>query len=109
MSVRLRRSPSISVPRRPDHHHEVTQPAARRASVPATAVVPLRLFLGGAFLYAGFDKLLDPGFFDAANPSSIQAQMLAFARVSPIAPLLRLAQPVAAEIGLVIALAEIAV
>ena len=35
--------------------------------------------------------------------------MLAFARVSPIAPLLRLAQPVAAEIGLVIALAEIAV
>jgi thiosulfate dehydrogenase [quinone] large subunit len=87
----------------------VTVPAANRPSVPATALLPLRLFLGGAFLYAGLDKLLDPRFFDASSSASIQAQMTAFARVSPIAPLVRVAQPIAPEIGFLIALAEIAV
>jgi thiosulfate dehydrogenase (quinone) large subunit len=77
--------------------------------VPARALVPLRLFLGGTFLYAGFDKLLDQRFFDPTSPASIQAQMLAFARVSPIAPLVRLAQPIAPQIGLLIAVAEIAI
>jgi thiosulfate dehydrogenase [quinone] large subunit len=73
------------------------------------ALVPLRLFFGGTFLYAGFDKLLDARFFDASSSASIQAQMIAFARVSPIAPLVRLAQPVAPQVGFLIALAEIAV
>lgn len=76
---------------------------------PARALLPLRLFFGGTFLYAGFDKLLDPRFLDAASPVSIQAQMIGFTRTSPIAPLVRLGQPAAVPIGLAIAIAEIAI
>lgn len=77
--------------------------------VPAVGLLPLRLFFGATFLYAGIDKLLDAGFFDAASPASIQAQMAAFARGSPIGDLIRLAQPEAAGVGLLIAVAEIAI
>ena len=73
------------------------------------ALLPVRFFFGATFLYAGFDKLLDPRFFDAASPASIQAQMAFFTRVSPIAPLVRLGESLAVPIGLLIALAEIAI
>ena len=73
------------------------------------ALLPIRLFFGATFVYAGFDKLLDPRFFDASSPASIQAQMVIFTRVSPIAPLVRLGQPLAVPIGLLIAVAEIAI
>lgn len=39
--------------------------------VPAMAILPIRFFCGATFLFAGFDKLLDPRFFDPANPASI--------------------------------------
>ena len=77
-------------------------------SVPAWALVPLRVFLGATFVFAGVDKLLDPRFFDASSPTSIQAQMEAFVRLSPIGGLVQLGQPFAVPIGLGIALAEIA-
>lgn len=77
--------------------------------MPALALLPLRFFFGITFVYAGFDKLLDPTFFDSANPASIYGQMADFIRVSPLAPLIQLVQPFAFEIGLLIALAEIAV
>jgi thiosulfate dehydrogenase [quinone] large subunit len=80
----------------------------RRPTVPATALIPLRLFLGVTFVIAGFDKLLDPRFFDPTSPASIQAQMLAFSRVSPIGGLVAFGQPLAVPIGLGIAFAEIA-
>ena len=80
-----------------------------RASVPARALLPARLFFGATFVYAGIDKLVDPAFFDAASPASINGQLAAFARVSPLAPLVRLTQPFAFEIGILIALAEIAI
>jgi thiosulfate dehydrogenase (quinone) large subunit len=80
-----------------------------RASVPARALLPMRLFFGVTFLYAGLDKLLDPTFFDAAAPASIVAQLAAFARVSPLAPLVHLVQPFAVPMGLLIAIAEIAI
>ncbi len=73
------------------------------------ALLPVRFFFGATFVYAGFDKLLDPRFFDALSPASIQAQMAIFARVSPIGPLVRLGQPLAVPIGLLIAVAEIAI
>lgn len=79
------------------------------AQVPAAALLPLRFFLGATFLYAGLDKLLDPRFFDPGSGASIQAQFQAFERVSPLAPLIRLGEPYAVEIGLLIALAEIAI
>jgi thiosulfate dehydrogenase [quinone] large subunit len=77
-------------------------------SVPAWALVPLRAFLGATFVIAGLDKLLDPRFFDASSPMSIQAQMEAFARLSPIGGLVQLGEPFAVVIGLAIAVAEIA-
>jgi thiosulfate dehydrogenase [quinone] large subunit len=61
------------------------------------------------FLYAGLDKLVDPGFFDPASPGSIQAQMLAFERGSPLGALVALARPEAGAIGLLIAVAEVAI
>jgi thiosulfate dehydrogenase [quinone] large subunit len=71
--------------------------------------VPLRAFLGVTFLFAGLQKLSNPNFFDANSPSSIQAQLIASARISPvhllIGHLLRFATP----LGVVISLAEIAV
>ena len=80
-----------------------------RRSVPAAALLPLRLFLGLTFLYAGLDKLLDPAFLDASSAGSIQAQFAAFIRVSPIADLIRLVEPMAVPIGLMVAIGEIAV
>jgi thiosulfate dehydrogenase [quinone] large subunit len=79
------------------------------ASPAAIALLPLRAFFGVTFVYAGVDKLLDPAFFDASNPASIVAQLAAFARVSPLAPLVRIAEPFAIPLGLLIALAEIAI
>jgi thiosulfate dehydrogenase [quinone] large subunit len=79
------------------------------ATVPAAALLPLRFFAGATFLYAGLDKLLDPRFFDATSPASIYAQLAAFTRTSPIASLVRVAEPFALPMGLLIALAEIAI
>ncbi|MGZ8514964.1 MAG: TQO small subunit DoxD, partial [Candidatus Limnocylindrales bacterium] len=74
------------------------------------ALLPLRLFLGVTFLYAGIDKLIDPSFLRAIGPGSIGAQMAEFVKVSPIAPLVQVfgvSFPV--EIGFLIAVAEIAI
>lgn len=78
-----------------------------RPSIPASALLPLRLFLGVTFLYAGLDKLLDPAFFDPAAPTSLHAQLVAFARFSPLGDLIRASLPVATPIGLAIAVGEI--
>lgn len=77
--------------------------------VPAAALLPVRLFFGATFLYAGLDKLLDPTFFDPTSPASIHAQMAAFVRTSPIGGLVETALPLAAVIGFVIAIAEIGI
>ncbi|HEY2916169.1 MAG TPA: Rieske 2Fe-2S domain-containing protein [Candidatus Limnocylindrales bacterium] len=81
----------------------------RPSNVPAIAILPIRLFFGATFLYAGVDKLLDPSFFDPSAPTSIQAQLLAFARFSPLADLIRASLPLAGWIGLAIAIAEIGI
>lgn len=73
------------------------------------AILALRLFLGGTFIYAGVDKLLSPTFLDPTSPASLQAQMTAFARTSPLGPLVRIGQPFAGPIGLGIAIVEIAI
>ena len=79
------------------------------ASPAARALLSIRFFFGLTFLYAGLDKLVDPGFFSAASPSGIAAQLAAFARVSPLSPLIHLVQPLAVPIGLLIALGEVAI
>src|SRR3954467_8848219 len=65
----------------------------RAASPSELALLPIRAFFGVTFVYAGIDKLLDPAFLDPTSPGSITAQLQAFARVSPLAPLVRLAEP----------------
>jgi thiosulfate dehydrogenase [quinone] large subunit len=80
-------------------------------SVAASALLPLRLFAGFTFLYAGIDKLaLDRSFLDLSSRTSILVQLQGYAHASPLAPLLTaLAIPNAWLMGVLIALAEIAV
>jgi thiosulfate dehydrogenase [quinone] large subunit len=73
------------------------------------ALLPLRLFLGFTFGFAGLQKLANPGFFDAANPASIQSQLAGAARRSPVHALIAPLVHVAVPLGVLIALAEVAV
>jgi thiosulfate dehydrogenase [quinone] large subunit len=74
------------------------------------ALLPLRIFLGATFVYAGVDKLLDPAFLRAAGPGSIGSQLDEFVKVSPIGPIVHLfGQPFPVEMGMLIAVAEIAI
>jgi thiosulfate dehydrogenase [quinone] large subunit len=74
------------------------------------ALFPLRLFLGVTFVYAGIQKLSDPGYLRPGAPTYIGAQLHSFAHGTPGGFLLRafaLPQPKLAGIG--VALLEIAV
>jgi len=72
-------------------------------------MLPLRAFLGFTFCFAGLQKLANPNFLNAASPSSIQAQLIASIRISPLHPLLAHLLRFAVPIGILIALAELAV
>lgn len=77
---------------------------------PAMALLPLRLFLGGTFVYAGIQKLSDPGFLHPGAPTYIGTQLGGFAAGTPGGFLLRtLAIPHAELAGVGVALVEIAV
>jgi uncharacterized membrane protein YphA (DoxX/SURF4 family) len=56
---------------------------------PGAALLPLRLFLGITFVYAGIQKLTDPGFLHAGAPTYIGTQLEAFANGTPAGFLLR--------------------
>jgi thiosulfate dehydrogenase (quinone) large subunit len=73
------------------------------------ALLPLRAFLGFTFCFAGLQKLANPGFFDASDPASIQAQLAAAARRSPIHALISPLAHVAVPLGILIAFGELAV
>ncbi|HUY22985.1 MAG TPA: Rieske 2Fe-2S domain-containing protein [Acidimicrobiales bacterium] len=73
------------------------------------ALLPLRAFLGFTFTFAGLQKLANPGFFDASNPASIQSQLTAAARRSPIHGLVAHLVHVAVPLGVFIALGEVAI
>jgi thiosulfate dehydrogenase [quinone] large subunit len=79
------------------------------ADMLARALLPLRAFLGVTFCFAGLQKLANPGFFDPANPISIQAQLAGAARRSPIHALVGPLAHVATPLGLLIAFAELAI
>jgi thiosulfate dehydrogenase [quinone] large subunit len=56
----------------------------RKVSIsPAMALFPLRLFLGITFVYAGIQKLSDPGFLHAGAPTYIGTQLHGFAAGTP--------------------------
>ncbi len=72
-------------------------------------LLPLRLFLGVTFIVASLQKLADPSFFDASSPTSVQRQMEMVAPTSPIGFLVRWSLHGGAVVGVMIALAELAV
>jgi thiosulfate dehydrogenase [quinone] large subunit len=77
---------------------------------PGAALLPLRLFLGVTFVYAGVQKLTDAGFLRAGSDTYIGSQLEAFAEGTPGGPLLEtfaLPRPVLAGIG--VAVAEVAI
>lgn len=103
-------TPRPSSPTIDDEGFGLDLPASLRGSVPAVALLPLRFFLGGMFLYAGLDKLLDPRFLASSGPGSIAQQLEGFARVSPLSPLVTvIAEPFPILVGVGIALLEIAI
>ena len=77
---------------------------------PGLALLPVRLFLGVTFVYAGYQKLSDPGFLHPGSATYIGTQLHAFANGTPGGFLLRwfaIPQPRVAGVG--VALAEIVI
>jgi thiosulfate dehydrogenase (quinone) large subunit len=122
---RPRPRPGIRDPRsapRGDWRGDMRSGSSRQPAVPddpdpqgrfdrlTLALLPLRVFLGATFLYAGLDKLIDPTFLRSSGPGSIASQLDGFIRVSPIAVLVQVfGQPFPVAVGLLIAVAEIAI
>jgi thiosulfate dehydrogenase [quinone] large subunit len=88
------------------------RPEPRRQPPPAVdrwaayGTVPLRLFLGVTFVYAGFQKIADPGFLQPGASTYIGAQLQSFALHSPIGFLLEwfaIPAPQLAGIGVIAA------
>lgn len=74
------------------------------------ALVPLRLFLGVTFVYAGLQKLTDPHYFDPAARDYIGHQISAFANGSPLHGfLVNVAAPQALLFGGLVAYGELAI
>jgi thiosulfate dehydrogenase (quinone) large subunit len=73
-------------------------------------LLPLRLFLGVTFVYAGIQKLTDPQFFQPTTVGYVGKQIAAFAINSPLHDfLLHTALPHALLFGYLIAFGEIAI
>lgn len=73
-------------------------------------LLPLRLFLGVTFVYAGVQKLTDPQFFDPKARGYIGKQIIGFATGSPLHDfLIRVAVPHAHFFGYLVAYGEIAI
>jgi thiosulfate dehydrogenase (quinone) large subunit len=90
-----------------DEQGEASGKLAARLSL---AILPLRIFVGATFLYAGLDKLVDPTFLRDSGAGSIGLQLSSYTHVSPLAPLIQVfALPAPVLVGLLIALAEVAI
>jgi thiosulfate dehydrogenase [quinone] large subunit len=90
----------------------VTSKQAPAPAVPdalGRVLLPLRVFLGFTFCFAGLQKLANPRFFDAADPASIQAQLAGATRRSPVHTLISPLTHVAVPLGILIAFGELAV
>ena len=77
---------------------------------PGWILLPMRVFLGLTFIYAGIQKLTDPQFFDPTMPGYIATQIKGMAHGSPLHDfLIGVALPHAILFGWMTALGEIAV
>lgn len=84
-------------------------PAAIRSTATRFALMPLRLFLGFTFLYAGVDKLADPAFLSADGPGSLGLLLRGVHDSAAVPALVELAQRSPEGFGLAVAVGEIAV
>lgn len=75
----------------------------------AAALLPLRLFLGATFVFAGLQKLANPDFFNRSSPISISSQLAGAERTSPLHALLGHLLGVATPLGAAIAVSEVAI
>jgi len=97
-------------PANPVRPRSAAPPAAPSPRNLFMALLPLRFFVGATFVYAGLDKLIDPRFLQATGPGSIGEQLTGFTHASPLAGLVTVfALPFPVLIGLLMALAEIAI
>lgn len=100
-------SPEPGPPRRDSSRPGLRLP---RQLPPGLALLPVRLFLGVTFVYAGAQKLSDPGFLHPGAPTYIGTQLHQFAHGTPGGFILRIfAFPAPALAGVAVALVEIAV
>jgi thiosulfate dehydrogenase (quinone) large subunit len=87
-----------------------TQKSFNKTHISPWVLLPLRLFLGITFIYAGIQKFTDPQFFHANKPGFIGRQMIAFSNGSPIGGfLLHVVVPHAMLFGFMVAYGEIAI
>jgi thiosulfate dehydrogenase (quinone) large subunit len=88
----------------------VPQKQISRSQAPSWVMLPLRLFLGGTFVYAGVQKFTDPEFLQPSAAGFIGKQLVAFATGSPLhTVLLQIAVPHALFFGYLIAYTELAI
>ncbi|MCF3961134.1 DoxX family protein [Streptomyces fuscigenes] len=85
------------------------RPRGLRGIPPVYALLPLRVFLGVTFIYAGIDKLTTHGFFGSSGPGSIGVMMHGVRDSAAIPALVDLALKSPAGFGYAIALGELAV
>lgn len=83
--------------------------AGVRATLGRYALLPLRIFLGVTFVYAGLGKLTEPGFFAASGDGSIGDMMRQARDLAGVPQLIDLALGNPAGFGYAIALGELAV
>jgi len=75
--------------------------------LPSTLLLPLRLFMGATFLYAGVQHLTDPSYFDPSRPGFIGRLITQYAVGSPLHDfLLGVVEPHAVAFGYLVAAGE---
>ncbi|MET7873377.1 DoxX family protein [Streptomyces cyaneofuscatus] len=87
----------------------LSEPRGLRERAGQYALLPLRLFLGVTFVYAGLDKLTDSGFLSATGPGSIGELMNTVRDSSAIPALVDLALKSPEGFGYAIAIGELLV
>ncbi len=88
----------------------VLSPGEKARRLSGWILLPLRLFLGVTFVYAGIQKLTDPQYFNHTAPGYIGKQILGFAFGSPIHNfLVYFVVPHATFFGALVAFGELAI
>ncbi|MEU7579577.1 DoxX family protein [Streptomyces sp. NPDC041068] len=94
---------------RTDSHTSYVRRDDWRESATRYALLPLRIFLGVTFIYAGLDKLTDSTFMQADGTGSIGAMMEGVRDISAIPALVDLSLKSPVGFGYAIAFGELAV